>query len=287
MSHVPMTSGPTMPFIPDALGTFVPAEGDKPAYRIPHPEIEFHLHVPTWEDRDMVSLRMYAMGVRDVTADQIQNLIISELFEVLQNEDDADEQARFLEGYWSRQKQHNVDLQEWAEQEQIRQGDELESGKKFEPTLPPPANTTARERAFVNLIVADVTDGSQRLRDKLADQQLYQKRFGLTVARLTLAGWKGLNTTAAFDPRPALDAQTLTKATIESLRGELMDLDGTGAAWEELVRACEMQFDFPRSAEKNSHSPVESSSPPDGSTTKNTESESSDGSSTTNEVTAE
>jgi hypothetical protein len=290
MSHIPLTSDQTIPFTPDAIGTFVPAEGDplnggKPAYVIPHPSIEFYLRVPNWEDRDLVSLRMFRMGVREITGDNIQNLIVSELFEVMP-EDEADEKARFLEGFWQRAREHTLEMQAWGEQEQIRQGDEIEAGRKFEGTLPPPERTTARERARVNLIVGDVTDGSERLRAKLADQQLYTKRFGLVVSRLQLAGWKGLKTEAAFDPRPVMDAPSLTKETVEKLRGELMELDATGAAWDELTAACERQFDMPRSAEKNLSSPVGKSSPPAGSTTKNIESGNNAGNSTSSEETA-
>jgi hypothetical protein len=284
MSHIPLTAGPTVPFTPDAIGTFVPAEGDplnggKAAYVIKHPDIEFFVRVPTWEDRDMVSLRLYTMGVREVTADNIQHLIVSELFEVME-EDEADEAARFCEGFWARQRMHNIDMQRWGEQEAIRQGDEIAAGRKFEATPPPPETTTARERARINLIAADVTDGSERLRNKIADQQLYTKRFAAAVTRLMIAGWKGLKTEAQWDARPSLDAPTLSKETIEQLRSELMELDATGAAWEELTNFCERQFDLPRSAEKNSHSPVANISGQATSTTKNSASENNDGSST-------
>lgn len=287
MSHVPLTSGPTMPFSPDALGTFVPATDDKPATVIKHPDILFLLRIPTWEDRDMISLRMYAMGVREVTSDQISAMIVSEIYNVITDEAEADETARFMEGFWTRQRQYQLDLQEFNEQEALRRLDEQESGKEFAPGIPPVEPTSPKERARANLVVADVTDASQRLRDKLTDQQLYSKRFAATVARLEIAGWSGLKTEAAFDVRPALDAPALSKETINSLRSELMEIDPTGAAWDELTQECERMFDLPRSAEKNSSSPPANTSPPDGSKTRNTESATSDGSSSSSEPTAD
>lgn len=287
MSHVPLTAARTMPFTPDALGTFIPAEGDKPAQVIKHPTIEFFLRVPTWEDRDMISLRMYAMNVREVTTEQIQAVIVSEIYEVIENDDEADDAARFLEGFWSRQRTFSLDMRQWEEQEAIRRLDAAEAKIDFEPEPQPAENTTPRERARAAMLVQLVTDGSQRLRDKLTDQQLYSRRFASVVARLVIAGWSGLDATAAFEPRPVLDAQALTKETIEQIRSELMEIDGTGAAWTELTNECERMFDLPQSAEKNSFSPPENTSPPDGSPTKNTASDTSDGNSTSSEPTAE
>lgn len=285
MSHVPLTSGKTNPFTPDAIGTFVAGVDGAPPTTIPNPDIAFFIRSPTWEDRDMVSLRMFTLGVREVTADNIQNLMVSELFQFMP-EEAADEAARFMEGYWQRQRQHSLEMQQWMEQEEIRRVDEMEAGRTFEATLPPPEVTTARERARINLLAAEVTDQSTRLRNKLADQQLYQKRFGMVIARLQIAGWKGLKTEAAFEPKPTMDAPVLTKDTIESLRSELMELDGTGAAWNELTAFCEAQFDLPRSAEKNLSSPVANSSLQAGLTMRSTESGTSDGASTSNEGTA-
>jgi hypothetical protein len=288
MSHVPMSAGRTLPFSPPALGTFVPAseDGATPARTILNPDIEFYLRVPTWEDRDMIALRMYALGVRDISSDQIQALIVSELYTVF-DENTADEHARFLEGYWSRQQQYQRDLADWSEQEALRRSDEREAGMSFDPVPPPQEASTPRERAKVNELVSDVTDASAKLRNKLADQQLYATRFKITTLRLHLVGWKGLKTTAAWDPQLALDVQALTKATIEGLRSELMEMDSTGAAWDELCSECEHLFDLPRSAEKNSSSLTANSPPPDGSPTKNTESATSAGSSTSSEPTAD
>lgn len=285
MSHVPMTAGRTMEFSPDALGTIIKGDDDTPMRVEKNPNITFYLRVPNWEDRDMVSLRMYSLGVREVTPEQIQNLVISEIYTIM-DEAAADEEARFLEGYWQRQRQHQRDLVDWQEQEAVRRLDERESGMEFTAAPRPEPTVTARESARVNNLVSDVTDGSQRLRDKLADQNLYQRRFGMTLARLQIAGWSGLKTEAVFEGRPIIDAQALSKDTVEGLRHELMELSNSGAAWDELVAECEALYDMPRSTEKNSSSPRESSSPPAGSPTRSTESASSDGSSTSSEATA-
>lgn len=285
MSHVPMTAGPTVPFSPDALGTPVHDEAGNLSHVVKHPTIQFFLHVPTWEDRDMISLRMYAMGVREVTAEQIQATILSEIFEVYLDENDADEKARFLEGFWMRQRQYSLDMVQWEEQEAIRRLDAAEAGREFEPDPKPAETTTSRDRARASILVQEVTDRSERLRGKLVDQQLYSRRFSQIVTRLVLAGWQGLEAEAAFEVRPVLDAQALTKDTIEKIRSELMQHDATGAAWNELAAECERAFDLPRSAEKNSSSPPVNTSSPDGSPTKNTGSESNAGNSISSEVT--
>jgi hypothetical protein len=287
MSHIPITAGPTEPFSPDALGTFIPenTELGQEAHVIKHPEILFLLRIPTWADRDLMAMRMYSLGVREVGPDQIRALMISELYTLFPDDNEADEAARFMEGFWQRQQNYVTKMAEYEEQEALRRGDALLAKVAFEAAPQPVDPITPRERSRAALLQADVIDCSERLRNKLTDQQLYNHRYKAIVARLTIAGWMGLKTEAAFETRASLDAPVLTKETIEALRGELMELDQTGAAWDELTDKCERMFDLPRGTEKNSSSPAGSSPPPAGSTTSSTESASSDGSSTSIEET--
>lgn len=267
MAHVPLTAGRTIPFHIPALGKFIPAEGDEPAHVIPNEDIVFHLRIPTWEDRDMIALRIYSLGVREITPEQIQAMTVSEMFEVYDDEERAERDSTWLESHWSAQKQYREALQNWAEQEAIRRLDAKEAKRKFKEEAPPKDPSTARDKARANLVVQEVTDKSRRLREKLADQQLYEKRFQHTMARLQIAGWVGLATEATFDRAPAMDAPCLSKETIEQLRGELEALDSTGAAWEELIAEAGGMFDLPRSAEKNLSSLPGNTSPPNGSKT--------------------
>jgi len=287
MSHIPLTTGQTLPFTIDALGTFVPPNPDlgELGHVIPHPTIKFQLRVPGWDDRDMIAARLYSLGVREVGSDQIRSLMISELYNIFPDEAEADDNARFLEGFWQRQHQFALAKMEWDEQEAIRRQDAIIAKIPFEPAPQPVETTSPRERARAALLTSDLTDGSERLRNKLTDQNLYTQRYASLMARLVIAGWMGLKTEATFEPRLALDAPVLSKATVDSLRSELMELDGTGAAWDELTAACEAAYDLPSSAEGNSSSQPGSSSLPAGSETKSTASDTSDGKSTSSEET--
>ena len=282
MSHIPITAGPTEPFSPDALGTFIPPDTELgvEAHVIKHPDILFLLRIPTWADRDLMAMRMYSLGVREVGPDQIRALMISEFYTLFPDDNEADDAARFMEGFWQRQQDYARKMAEWDEQEALRRSDALIAKIEFEAAPQPVDPVSPRERARAALLQADVIDCSERLRNKLTDQQLYNHRYKAIVARLTIAGWQGLKTEAAFEMRAALDAPVLTKETIESLRSELMDLDQTGAAWDELTEKCERMFDLARGTEKNSSSPAGSSPGQAGSTTSSTESATSDGSST-------
>jgi hypothetical protein len=288
MSHIPLTTGQTLPFTIDALGTFIPpnTELGELGHVIPHPTISFQLRVPGWDDRDMIAARLYSLGVREVSSDQIRSLMISELYSIFPDEAEADDNARFLEGFWQRQQQFSLATAEWDEQEAIRRQDAIIAGIEFEAAPRPVETTSPRERARAALLTSDLTDGSERLRNKLTDQNLYNMRYAALMVRLVVAGWMGLKTEAAFEPRLALDAPVLSKATVDSLRSELMELDGTGAAWDELAAACEAAYDLPSSAEGNSSSQPGSSSLPAGSETKSTASDTSDGKSTSSEETA-
>ncbi len=272
---IPLTADQTLPFTPPALAALWdsapptdPRPGERPV---------FFLRVPTWEDRDMVGIRLFRMNVREVTPNQIQALLINELFEVMEDEDKADDAARFIEGFWQRQAMFQLDMSVWNEQEAQRLSDIREHPglENDYPQMPlPPERTTIRERARASMLTTFVQDNSQALRDKLADQQGYDKRYKAVIARLQVAGWTGLETPAT------MHENMLTSGAIEALRSEIHELDPTGNAWTQLVVEIESFWDLSPSAEKNSSSPPGSTSPPSGSTSQSTGSGSTDGSST-------
>lgn len=275
-SATPLTAGQTIPYTPPSL------LADEELGREAHPTLGkavFNIALPTFQERDEIGVLIYRMGVRQVSTQNIRALILSELFEIYP-EAEADELARFLESHWQLSEADQADINAWTEQEIQRLAD-IEDGA--DPKLIPEAKprpelrTTVRNRAKVDMLVQEMVDRSQRVRDKLADQQMYDTRFRNITVRIQLGkgGWSGLKTEPEFEDN--LGVRVVTEAAIEKLRTELAEVP---VAWLELAEACADSYDISETERKNSGSPPLNGSPPDGSSSESGESELNGGSST-------
>ena len=243
MTDIPLDSG-ILPFYPKASAET-------------HPDVAFLIRIPTWADRDNAGLIMYRMGVREIRPEQIRAAMLHALWDVF-GDDEADDNARFLEGFWQQQTQYQSDMALWAVQESIRLEEDKELGAVSAAEPAPKDPTSARDRARAAFLTHEVTNLSEMVRDKLADQQDYEKRFRLVGGRLRIAGWLGLETEAMFDKK----FNALTECTIEALRTELAQKGLTGA-WEEAITHAIDMFEVDMVTEKNSASPLETSSTTD------------------------
>ncbi len=226
------------------------------------PGLLFAHRAPTFEDRDQIGIKIYRMGVREVSTETIRQLIISELYEIEADEAKAEENAMFLEGFWQRQTAYQELMEKWTLQEAERLIDQAEGAEDIEPAPKPDELVTRKERARAHILVTEVTDVSQRLRDKIADQQGYDQRFRIVTVRLMLWDWEGLECRPARD-----DNNVLTAQCIEDLRRELSDR-GLETAFDEVADTINHSFAMDASTEKNFDSPPGTSSPPNGSPTK-------------------
>lgn len=267
MTDTPLTASTLLSFTPPSL-----AEAKDPKLN----KISFSLQVPTFEERDLVGNLMYRLGVRQVSTQSIRALMISELFEIM-SEEEATLAADFLEGHWEIANQDDADAAAWLEQEMERLADIKEGAKKVPEQKPKPRpRTSVRDRARADNLVQQIVDSSQPVRDKLSDQQLYDYRFSMMTARLQVKGWKGPKTKPEFEEQAG--AQLLTEACIEKLRSELKHAGG--AWWQQLSNEAAAMYDLPESERKNSDSPPSNGSPPDGSSSESGALETSGGSST-------
>lgn len=275
-ASTPLTADQTIPYTPPSL------LADKELGREAHPTLGkavFHITLPTFQERDEIGVLIYRMGVRQVSNQNIRSLMVSELYEIY-DEETADETARFLESHWQLSEQDQLDINLWTEQEIQRLAD---IDADADPKLIPPAKpkpelrTTVRNRARVDMIVQDIVDRSQRTRDKLADQQMYDTRFRNITVRIQLGkgGWTGLKTVPEFEE--SLGTRVVTAASLEALRGELAAVP---VSWIELAEACADSYDVSETERKNSDSPPLNGSPPDGSSSESAASEANGGSST-------
>ena len=237
-----------------------------PDLRAEHPEIVFEIRVPSYQDRDEIGLRLYRLGLREISTDNIRALMISELFELpftgtvpegVTPEAAADAaaaaNAMFLEGVWTQDQLDANEQSEWEMQEQQRLAD-IAAGANPEPEAKPrpPRRTGVRDRAKVSLLVQDMVDGSQKVRDKLADQQSYDIHYRIAMVRLHLAGIIGLNT------KFSMSGGLVDFACIESLREELGHL--STIAYNELVQEIINLYELPTVEVGNSDLPPESTS---------------------------
>lgn len=272
-----------------------------------HPEIRFHIRIPTFQDKDDIGMILYAQGLRRISDEHIRALLVSELYVMREREavDDAlreqdgdlsdadresarrrgearaEEDAMFLDGVWQRQMLDQAALDQWL----ARQREAIADIKDGAPPLavddpdnalaePRPASlVSARERARVTIMAQQVVDFSERVRVAQAEQQLYDSRVNVVMARMHIADVEGLG--LKLEHRGGL----VTDGSIEVLRERLQAKSVT--AWRELVAHINQQYELPKVEKGNSDSPRENISPVSGSPETGGDPESSDGSMTT------
>jgi hypothetical protein len=269
---IPLTSKRLLSFTPPSLRA---TEDSPQGYTAP----TFDLRVPSYQDKDEIGLRLYRLGLRQVSTDTIRALMVSEIYAIEKAETPeaaeaaAEEKAIWIEQHWSLTEQDNADEEAWNTQERERLADIAAGAPEREPAPKPVKRTSVRDRARVALMVQDIIDGSQRVRDKLADQQSYDVRYRQAMVRLHLAHIHGLKT------KVSLSGGLVDDSVIEALRGELFER-GDYAAYDELVQEISDLYELPKEEVGNSGSPRENISPASGSPQPSAESAPSDGSST-------
>jgi hypothetical protein len=226
---------------------------------------------------------LFQRGLIPATLSMGRAILIDALFE-LYDEVEAENEASFLEGYWSRADVFEELLQAWQMREAQRIFDKGMGVRKDLPQEPlPEAPYTMREQAHQARIISDALQRNENYRS-------FQARFlaanveeeDMTI-RLFLLGWKNCLTKTDNSHIEILsqrdDLDRLTTECIEGLRGWL-EQAGAYGAWDEIKNAVKEQFGAPGRLEKNSDSPLDTNSSQSGSLTSSGDLETSGGSST-------
>lgn len=241
-------------------------------------EVEFQIRIPTPTERDTQGATLMAAGVVPISQEVIRATMIDELFNTdwgkgEQNEAHAEDLAGTLEGFWQLEIQHEQAMGAWAEQEVQRLEDKKNGVDK--PQVPPPADPIPpRMRAKCRLIIHDITEKSQRLRDLLSKHINFDKLATVATVRINLKSMAPKHP----DKWPAdvaleRDQQGFVKvSSIDDLRDHIGK-----AAWGELVQRVDGHFNLSEEERKNFDSPLENGSDQIGSPGPSGDGESSDG----------
>jgi hypothetical protein len=249
------------------------------------PKPVFFIRVPTFAMRDKMAAILFQRGMVPPTITESRGILIDALYELYiaehgatLGEAKADEDAAFLEEYWTKAEVHEELVNAWSIREATRLFDVAHGvpRDKVDQEPIPPAPYTMREQAKQARITMHVIHNHERFR-------AYQARFVSQgqeesdgIMRLFLSHWTGCGDVEA--ERDELDR--LTTDCIEKLRGWLQE-NGAHEAWDAVVSMVKSQFGAPGGLEKNLGSPSGMNSNLTGLLTQNEELASSDGSSTT------
>ncbi len=226
-----------------ATETFTPL-----ALRGRSPQPAFIFKVPTWADKDDINLLIYRSGVRSVSTEQIRAVVISECERLLGAEKGA-EAATFFDGHWQLQEMEEIAHGEWWEQEEQRLIDRAGGASEEDaPQAPKPQPlTTIQGRARAAMLMQEIIDNSDRVRDMLADQQDYERRYDMLVFRLQCVGLVNFKTKLERD-----DSGLITPECVEAIRTEI---DNIG--WDKVTGYAKAMYDLTESERKNFDSPPE------------------------------
>jgi hypothetical protein len=273
---IPLSGMETIEFVPSAF------EGQE------NPPT-FFIRVPTFAIRDKMAAILFQRGLIPATVPMGRAILIDALFE-LYDEAQAEEEAAFLEGFWTKAEIHDELTQAWQIREAQRIFDLGMGVKKDLPQEPiPQAPFSMREQARQARIISDALDRHERYRSFQARFMVSQQEEEDMTIRLFLKGWKNcvdrsgefgeIEVCAAHD-----DMDRLLESSIEAVRQFLSD-QGAPTAWDEIRQAVKNQFGAPEALRKNFDSPLDTNSSQNGLLNSSGDLAISDGNSTTSSIT--
>lgn len=220
----------------------------------------FYIAVPTLTERDTIGQLMFELGIVPVTRDDIRH---ATLRAAIENEDDenAEETAAWLEGFWLQKEIDDNQLELWQEQENQRLIDQwADPETKREPFPRPEPVTTLKDRMRAKDIVDAIVARSPSVRRLVGEQQAYSKKYDLLSMRVHLRGWQGLKTEREAEGGPGMP-DLVTEECLEALRDEIGN-----AAWREIALSIDGMYSLSAGEVGNFGSPQGSGSTSDGST---------------------
>lgn len=259
--HIPLTARAPRRFTPPTLQRKNDADRtawaeSKEKSRGPKPPLPvFYIAVPTLAEKDTIGQLMFELGLTPTTRDQIRMATLKALLN-----DDREDDATFLEGFWHQKEIHENQLDIWQEQETQRRLDELaDPTTKREPFEEPADPTSLRDRIRAQELVDGVVAQTYELRKLLAAQSTYTTRYATMTMRVHLRGWEGLET-----QREAEGGNGMPDLVTEDCLDRLRDEIGRDA-WRELHRNIDAMYSLSAEEVGNSGSPSENVSSPVGS----------------------
>lgn len=240
-----------------------------PAELLGHtPKPTFFIRVPTFAMRDKMAAILFQRGHIPATLAQSRGILIDALYELAgpEGEAQADDDATFLESYWTRAQVHEEITEGWQIREAQRLFD-IAHGvppDKVPQEPMPPAPYSMREQARQARITMFVLENSETFRTYQARFLAQQEEEDEAVMRLFIDHWTGCIVRLGDEPIDEIKAERdeldrLTLPCIEALRGWLNE-QGAKQAWDAIKVKVRSQFGNPGGLEKNLDSPSDMNS---------------------------
>lgn len=232
------------------------------------PKPVFWITVPTPTQRDSLASSLYRAGAVEVTQEFLRATMIDDLYNHYP-EEQAEEHAQLLDGFWQTHRADELAFAAWHEQEIERQKDVAAGAPDLGPAPQPIKVTPHRTKARAQLLVHEITEKSPRVQALMQRRLEFGKAQDTAMMRLHIV--KVDNMPALAGVRVALDGM-LPTAHVEQIRNAITD-----AAWRELMAKIDGGYSLSEEEEKNSVSPLGSSSDPSGLPAQSDDSANSDG----------
>lgn len=232
----------------------------------------FTLREPTEDEENRLGYELYRRGIIPISQETFRASIIDEIFN-LHGDEEGEDMANLLDEHWQFEQLHSQNVNMWIEQERERLRDMRVTGSETKQAEFPKDPSPIRRRSKAQLIISNITDTSQRMRDLAVAQNAFEFVQRETYLRLYIIGWTGLT----VKPEHVKDDryEILTEECLAALRKEVgkEPIREITAHIDSLLHGSEEE-------RKNSDLPAESEPPPNGSQEQLEGSANSDGSAT-------
>jgi len=207
--HIPTTAAP-LPYTPPCLQT-----DDSGAPRAPaDTDPVFTVKPVTEAEFDRLGYELFRHNIVPPSNEAFRAATIDECFEIL-GDDEGEEKANWLDGYWQSEDVFSTQMDEWHEQDRQRMIDETAGAPARPPAALPKRVMGLRDRNRALLFAEEMRKMSLKLRDMTIEMQSYEPRQRAGIARLVILGWRNLST-----PFECPDG-IVPEATYDALRAEI------------------------------------------------------------------
>jgi len=234
-------------------------------------QVVFLIHDMTPSDMDRLGYELFRHNIVPISQETFRATMVDEIFEVY-GEEEGEPLADMMDGYWQSQDLYTEQMEDWRAQEEQRLLDE-QTGSPKRAQAPVPTHTLGiRARSKAQLFAEQLRNRSRRIRDLTIEMQTYDLRQREGMARIVIEDWRGLAT--KFVKQDGFITEDAWRAVKAEVGGEGMN---------ELYGKIFAKGAVTSTEEGNSDSPLDSTSPPNGSPEPSDGSESSGGTSATTE----
>jgi len=149
---------------------------------------------PSLMEQEDIGIELFRHNITPITDESFRAQLIREIFNVVDDDAQAEEYANMVEEMWLADQVHGDAVNIWQAQEDQRLLDIKNGMPEADlPQDPLPAHTMGRKRRSQALIFMDeMREKSQRVRDLTVEKMSYAKRQLRGTARIMIQDWDGV-----------------------------------------------------------------------------------------------